>query len=407
MKKRVVAGLCALACAVSIMAPVSSQVRATSVSARAINAGSEVSASSLQYGGIVVPVVKSFTFNGSNYGYEIGELDAATTTEKVPLYITERGSVDIQIETFSENALLVNFTLLAEDGTAIATKRQVTNQNVEGERKVDVLARDIVLEPGTYYVDVTMGSTNVTAPVMFGIYAVSYTAPVEEEIEMAKLVTGYAKDQEYIYKKIKVTKDGLLTINAYEIDSTNFWNGADSKSGAEITLCSAKKKELDTTTITNSGKKFQKSYAVTKGTYYIRLTGDNAYYYMVPTFKKIALGNSKKAKAIKVTSSFKSYIMPVNSSDAGATRWFKFTLKKPKDVVAYIDYIGDNEVNVQLYRGKKLLYTETDCKDGGTSIVTKDRYGNRTKWAKGTYYIKVTRGSAYGTANGILSVKVK
>ena len=396
-----------MACAVSIMTPVNYQAKATNVEGRSVARSSQVSTKALEYGGIVVPVVRSFEFNGNNYGVEIGELDANTTTERVPLYITERGAVDVQLETYSESALLVNFTLCAEDGTQLATGKQVTSQSVEEDRKYVVLARDMVLEPGNYYVDVTMGSTNVTAPVTFGIYALSYTAPAEEEIEMAKMVTGYAKDQEYIYKKIKVTKDGLLTVNAYEIDSASFWNGVVNQSGAEVTLCTAKKKALDATSITSSSGKFQKSYAVTKGTYYIRLTGDNAYYYMVPTFKKIALGNSKRAKAIKMTGSYKSYIMPVTGSDASATRWFKFTLKKPKNITAYIDYLGDNEVNVQLYKGKKLIYTVSNCKDGGTSIIMRNQYGVQTKWNKGTYYVKVTRGSAYNTANGVISVKVK
>ena len=180
-------------------------------------------------------------------------------------------------------------------------------------------------------------------------------------------------------------------------------SGETSTYGNNVTLYNSKKKAISNSNYTSSSNEYMTYYGVKKGTYYIKISGKGLYNITAHVAKKAAIPATTKAKAKKVTSSTKYYVMPASTKKSSA--WFKFTISKPKKVTLTTSYIGDYSLDVKIYKGSKSvdsfkLYNNDKKGRYYSNFLT----GKEVTWPKGVYYVKVTKTK---TDSGIVGVNIK
>ena len=235
---------------------------------------------------------------------------------------------------------------------------------------------------GTYYIGV-YASSNVSA---FGI-AAAFANGADRTITAGTRVTVGQKDAQTNYFKFKATQTGYL-----QVKSTDY---------GTVTLCKSNKKALSNATSTY----YAPTYGVKKGTtYYIKVASNynyDGYYQLQVTNKKITeKSGKKKSKAVTIKKKkTKKGTIIAGSSQAD---WYKFKLGGKKKVTLTMKGATNNKLKVVVYNKKGKKVSRVESYNYYNNKLTLRSYG---KLAKGTYYIKVYRGTK--TSSGWYSLSWK
>lgn len=256
------------------------------------------------------------------------------------------------------------------DSTGYASAKAVTDRTFK------------VPSAGTYYIGI-YASSNVSA---FGIAAV-YANGADRTITAGKRITVGQKDAQTNYFKFKATQTGYL-----QVVSSDY---------GKVTLCKSNKKALSNATSTY----YAPTYGVKKGTtYYIKLASDynyDGYYQFQVTNKKITeKSGKKKSKAVTIKKKkTKKGTIIAGSSQAD---WYKFKLGGKKKVTLTMKGATNNKLKVVVYNKKGKKVSSAYNYNYYSNKLTLKSYG---KLPKGTYYIKVYRGTK--TSSGWYSLSWK
>lgn len=245
-----------------------------------------------------------------------------------------------------------------------------------------------VPSPGTYYLGIysSVYSNMPEGAVRVGaLAAAGFCDGSERTLTSGKQVAVGAKKAQTIYFKFKVKKAGYITVK-----------GDDAAYYYDVTLCNSKKKALSGATDLG----WTPTYGVKKGTYYIKVkssyNSDGAYTLKVTSNSSIKEKSGKnRAKAVTVKrKATKKGTIQIGSGQAD---WYK--LKKTSKAKTTITINGrtNDKIKVTLYRGGKKLASGTfSYRDKGYKFTM-------SNYPKGTYYIKIERGSK--KSSGYYSVK--
>lgn len=214
-----------------------------------------------------------------------------------------------------------------------------------------------------------------------------------------------------IYYQVKTKKTGILTI---DMNYDEFSYGTPT-----ITLCNNKKKAISANCgiyITNAAKVKKKKetpagknlFAVSKGTYYLKLSGVKGTYKIQSNFTAITDNSGKKKlKAKKLTLGSKAVKGVILTEDKKSNYdWYKFTLEESDRV--RISFQGSTS-------GKEKLQLEvvppSSAKFSKRAVLNFsgiDQNGSGksgTQWPAGTYYFKINKTTTKGTGMYCLQVK--
>ena len=214
-----------------------------------------------------------------------------------------------------------------------------------------------------------------------------------------------------VFYKVNVKKTGILTVDT-GYDSTSYGT-------PRITLCNSKKKGISESCgiyITNSQNVKKKKatpegeniFAVSKGTYYLKLSDVKGTYKIRSAFSTITENSGKaKAKAKKLTIGgkwVKGVILPEDKKNK--YDWYKFTLEESKRV--RINFRGSTS-------GKEKLQLEVIPHSGAeftqrallsfSGIEQNGSGKSGSEWPEGTYYLRINKTTAKGTGTYRLQIK--
>lgn len=401
MKKRILATICALACACTMSSPVYAkglidepQPLDTSIMQTMSNNGTYNISVCSSTEKMQQTDITSIT----------GTLNASNLTDTCTITVPERAAL-VLYSSATYPSKTVSIDLKSETGVSLATQSLFSSTTGISEDVDD----GILVEPGTYTLTYTVNSA-ITDSVTYTTKIMAYRAATEENVDAGAGYVGFHKAGEDVYKKVTVKKGGLLEVGVagYSGWGKAVLTGAESSSytyGEGVTLCNSKKTPITTQETTSSASGYSNFYAVKAGTYYVRISPSYDDYYIFVT--KFTAGgttsNTSKAKAQKLSSKYKSTLMPIGGSSKA--RWYKVTLKKKKIIEVLYEFYGmDGAATVALYNrnGKRLTY------DYSIYSGKIDGFTSQRKYPKGTYYIKLSKpsGSAY-SMEGFLKLKVK
>ena len=250
---------------------------------------------------------------------------------------------------------------------------------------------------GSYYIGVKP-STSIPERQYYAValIACSYSAQDRAIKNKERLVIGQKDGGTVNYVKYKATQTGYLKT------STDT-----SSKMVKITLCDKSKKSLSGESLASE----EPTYGVKKGkTYWIKLKNpwsSSAGYYTFTLnngkVKESKAGKSqKKAVTIKKNKNIKGWI-EAGKKEGKQADWYKFNLTGKKSVKIYMKGGTNDKINVTVYekigsRTRKI----------GTRTVN-NNFNNiipsRGKWSKGTYWIKISRGTA--KSSGYYTLKWK
>ena len=250
---------------------------------------------------------------------------------------------------------------------------------------------------GSYYIGVKP-STSIPERQYYAValIACSYSGQDRAIKNKERLVIGQKDGGTVNYVKYKATQTGYLKT------STDT-----SSKMVKITLCDKSKKSLSGESLASE----EPTYGVKKGkTYWIKLKNPwstSAGYYTFTLnngkVKESKAGKSqKKAVTIKKNKNIKGWI-EAGKKEGKQADWYKFNLTGKKSVKIYMKGGTNDKINVTVYekigsRTRKI----------GTRTVN-NNFNNiipsRGKWSKGTYWIKISRGTA--KSSGYYTLKWK
>ena len=248
---------------------------------------------------------------------------------------------------------------------------------------------------GTYYIGVKP-TTSANRYYAAALVAYSYSGQDRAIKNKERLLIGQKDGGTVNYVKYKATQTGYLKT------STDT-----SSKMVKITLCDKSKKALSGESLASE----EPTYGVKKGkTYWIKLKNPwstSAGYYTFTLnngkVKESKAGKSqKKAVTIKKNKNIKGWI-EAGKKEGKQADWYKFNLTGKKSVKIYMKGGTNDKINVTVYekigsRTRKI----------GTRTVN-NNFNNiipsRGKWSKGTYWIKISRGTA--KSSGYYTLKWK
>lgn len=250
-------------------------------------------------------------------------------------------------------------------------------------------------DKGTYYVKFSITDTGSEKPegYIMLLYSIFYNGEDKSLTNKTFSCTGNSNAENPVYYKISVPKTGSITINT------------ESEYTAYVTLLDSSKKTISNEASTTYANNYSACFAVTKGTYYIKVNTTSETYRLKYTFKAITdASGTTKAKAVNLTPG-KTYTGVVLTSDkTGKVDWYKITLSKSQKVdITFTGSVSSGEIAVEFY-GSGLTESITDS----ITTVNEDRSfssetGTSTKLPKGTYYIKVSK--AANKTSGFYNIK--
>lgn len=406
MKKRILASICALACACTMSSP----VYAKDLTSEADLSTHQLDRSAIQTmsekGNYNITVrSNSQQATQADFTTITGTLNASNLTDTCTITVPERAAL-ILYSSATYPSTSVSIELKSQTGTSLET--QYLGSSITGiSEEVD---DGILVEPGTYTLTYTV-SSSITDNVTYTTDIVGYTASPEENVDLGTGYIGFHKAGEDVYKKVTVTKGGLLEIGAAECSGWGKYTmTGDANSfymyGQKVTLYNSKKEPITEEASTTSTSYYTNYYAVKAGTYYVKLSSSYDGYYTFATALKTGgiTNNTSKAKAQKLSSKYKATLMPIGGSSK--TRWYKVTLKKSKKIKIFYDFYGTGDcaakITVCNSKGKKLTYASTIYSERSGKLSTQRKY------PKGTYYVQVSKpdSSSY-SMEGMLYLKVK
>lgn len=248
-----------------------------------------------------------------------------------------------------------------------------------------------VSKKGTYYIGIysDIFSTKPEGSEIVGaLVTTGFCDGSDRTLTSGKQVAVGVKDAQTTYFKFKVKKAGYITVPY--ADSAAAYYG--------VTLCNSKKKALSGST----PLRYSPTYGVKKGTYYIKVkssyNSNGGYVFKVTSNSSIKeKSGTKKAKAVtlKKSKTKKGTIQ----AGSGQADWYKFKKTSKKKTTVTIGGRTNDKIKVTLYRGSKKIAT------GTFNYSHKGYEFTMTNYPKGTYYIKIERGSK--KSSGWYSVKWK
>jgi hypothetical protein len=249
-------------------------------------------------------------------------------------------------------------------------------------------------EKGTYYIKFTYKNEYPSDISTFKVKLYSISNE-ERTLSPNKTVVAYqaSNDDKIIYKlDIKDTK----ILNFYITPYNNSKGGS-----AYFRLLDKNKKQLTSKSYVvnnrNDEAKYDpiiKYYTVNKGTYYLEVNADCSIYQLQSEafdVNKQAGSSKSKAKSLKIKGKVLEGYFTISDSTSKVD-WFKFTVTKSGQNVDFsIGYTLDGDLEFQILNSKgKVLY------DSSKKLACEEGYYFHwvgRQYTKGTYYIKVRKGS--------------
>lgn len=244
---------------------------------------------------------------------------------------------------------------------------------------------------GSYYIGVysNVSSSNAEGTAGVGVAVVAQFINGENRtLKSGVQVAVGVKDAQTTYFKFKATKTGYITAPYLDSNAGSY----------NVTLLNSKKKAL-------SGARelrYEPTFGVQKGkTYYIKVKSNANWsggyvFKLTNTAVKESSGKKKaSAKTIKRGATKKGTIL----AGSGQADWYKFKKTSKKDATITFKGRTNDKIKIEFYQGGKKIATKT------YSYSDKERSFTMVNYPKGTYYIKVVRGTK--KSSGWYSVKWK
>lgn len=255
----------------------------------------------------------------------------------------------------------------------------------------------ILLNSSSYYSSITTNSLSFRTYVVSKNYG---TTPVSVSGDAGKTrsVTFYKHDYSVsgkdLYIKYQAKAAGYVTI-APKIGS------------GYVTLCNSKKKDLSGQRTLNAGSSYARSkkvvYGVTKGTYYIKVRTYDAQFTLNMKLTKISENSGaskKKAKTISANKTYKGTIV----AGSNTVDWYKFKLSKSSKVTINVNGATNGTLKITVYKGSTSKGSASLSDDFKAKLQSVKQFtSTRTKFAKGTYYIRIERSNTQ--SSGYYSLK--
>lgn len=240
---------------------------------------------------------------------------------------------------------------------------------------------------GTYYIGVYSTISSSVAAGTGGaavlVRAVFFDGS-DRTLTSGKQVAVGVNGKQTNYFKFKVKKAGYITVPLTEDQSARY---------CKVTLCNSKKKALTNEMSLGGVYTNTLTYGVKKGTYYIRVkypySSKEAYTFKVTSNSSIKEKSGKtKAKAVTLKKGKKGTKKGTLEAGSGQADWYKFKRTNKNKATVTVEGKTNDKIKVTLYRGGKKIGT------GTFSYMHKGYKFTMPKgYAKGTYYIKIERGS--------------
>lgn len=397
MRKQLIASLCAIACATTLTLSGGIVTKAETVFPTTDTTTESQSVKD------ILTIPSSTDLSSVKPVIAMGTLSSTTPTETYELNV-KKSALSISLSASAFESGSITATLKKTDGTAIKTiflsaSKIQSGQDSETEHR-------IALEKGSYLLEINKPDY-IKSDVTYTAAIFSINAENTGSLPLKKTVSGFVSNNQTQYKKITIKNPGQLSIGAIGIFDLNKYSSTDSSTynGLHIALCNSKKKELSSDS-TSASTNYINTYGVQKGTYYIKVTGYNTYYYLNAAFSKGSLGTNKKSKAPALTKKYKKFVIPAGASNSSATKWVKIKVSKAKKLRLDCKFAGEGSVKLELYKGNKsnssgYLYAGTSNSFYMMNSLTR----KEIKWSKGTYYLKITKNTP--KTQGMFSIKIK
>lgn len=261
-------------------------------------------------------------------------------------------------------------------------------------------------EKGTYYIKFTYNNENPSGITTFNVKLYSISNE-ERTLSVGKYTVAYqASEDDKIIYKIDVKKTKLLKFFLTPYDNSN-------GGSAYFRLLDENKKQLTNNSYVvsdlNDEKQYVpivKYYTVKKGTYYLEIKADCSIYQLVSEgidVDKQAGSSKSKAKLLKIKGqALESHF--IISDSTSKVDWYKFAVTKSDQNVDFsIGYMLDGDLEFQILNSKgKVLY------DSSKNLACSEGYYYHwvgRKYSKGTYYIKVRKGSKSSSFDYVVVLK--
>lgn len=237
---------------------------------------------------------------------------------------------------------------------------------------------------GTYYVGVYTTRPNAAYNLNYVIFDGS-----DRAISNGVAIAVGQRDAQTNYFSFRAPYTGYLKV---EGDTT--------ASNHKVILCDASKRAVSGTSYLGNAP----TYGVAKGkTYYIRVDArfnSKGAYALKATNSKISEKSGKtKKKAVTIKKKKTKSGIIESGKNSKQADWYKFKLTGKKKVNIAVTTGSSESLKITIYKGGKKISTTTAR---GNATGTIKSIG---KWKKGTYYIKVQRGTS--TASGYYTLKWK
>ncbi len=331
--------------------------------------------------------------------YEINFPDEEETII-MPIELSDKGGLYLTMGEQDTNYYSLSATLFKDEA---CTEKVGYSANLFSGDVTDT--QDFIIdEAGTYYFKFEASKKRDTGTISF-LLQLRLLSGEDQELTKDEVIFSY---QDYecpdVTYKIVVDTAGLLTLTL----------GTDNEYGfsGKVQLLNKDKKALSTATSVYATQNddgeygdVEKSYAVAKGTYYVKVDTSRKIYGIMYSFSEVkdSAGTKKdKAKALKLGGSAIKGICTATEKTSNVD-WYSFKLTSSKSIVITVGSKLDGKLKVEILdsKGKTLWYGSHTIYEGDEDLVLK----SSGKWTKGTFYIKIYKYD--NTSSGYYTLKVK
>lgn len=352
-------------------------------------------------GSVVTEITAQDINKTSSFATYQGTVTSVTDpTVIIPIKVSSAGTVYVDLDGIAVGeGVTASLHSLADatDGS------QIASSFLYGDARTKSIAAS-VKKAGTIYLKLATSADNYSFSkeeqqvVEFTVKS----APQGGTLTNGKTFNGCSPDDGIAYYKVKVTKPGYIRVKLSSEDNyPSFY----------VNLCNSKKqKYAQNDERLSSSDNHTALFAVNKGSYYIAVKSRASIYGINSKFAAVAekSGTSRsKAVAIKKGTTKKGIIL--SSEKKSKADWYKFTISKSQRVeFTFSGSTTLGHIQLEMYRAgdSSRFGSKTISGLDQKATVSPYTFGNNNKLTKGTYYIKVTKGS-YATSNGYYSLKWK
>jgi len=259
-------------------------------------------------------------------------------------------------------------------------------------------------QAGTYYLCLSYdGDTEgeQAKEKLFGMTAAFMYSTNRILEEKNSLVTYADKEQRAVYYKVVMKKDGLLSIHALPEDTEKLLTG-------KIVLCDAEKKALSIEEYVSGSKDSNHAvhayYMVKRGTYYVRAKLNTSYMINCEQERVKDKAGSSLETASWLQWRGKEKTVAVYLEDGTNTeKWFRFRLDKRRNFSIEINSCLNGYLAAEVCNAYG-----TTVKSGATHIYTgKKILKTKSKWERGTYYVRLTKSKKSKKSSGYINIHVE